>query len=125
MVRKRKDGLKDKEEAKKEVQTKMVDVDVDGIVRQIQGLKVDDSKYTICYFKLLEAKPTVAQLLPSPFQHMHNMLVQQAATYPNNIPISGQRSRSFCCHFCAMPGCRIGTCEIVNKYVTAGRVLLY
>src|ERR1700678_3853636 len=120
MVRKRKDGLKDKEEAKKEVQTKMVDVDVDGIVRQIQGLKVDDSKYTICYFKLLEAKPTVAQLLPSPFQHMRNMLVQKAATYPNNIPVSGKWSRSFNCHFCLMPECKIGACGVVEEYIRAG-----
>src|ERR1700678_2154478 len=122
-VRKRKDGLKDEEETRKEVQSKSVDVDIDKIVWRIQGLKVDDSEYVVCYFKLLEAKPTVAQLLPSPFQHMRNALVQQAATYPNNIPISGQRSRSFCCHFCAMPGCRIGTCKIVNKYATAGCVV--
>ena len=122
-VRKRKDRLKDEEDARKEVQSKSVDVDIDKIVWRIQGLKVDDSEYAVCYFKLLEAKPTVAQLLLSPFQHMCNVLVQQAATYPNSIPISGQRSRSFCCHFCAMPGCRIGTCEIVNKYITAGSVV--
>src|SRR5271168_365836 len=122
-VRKRKDGLKDEEDARKEVQSKSVDVDINKIVWRIQGLKVDDSEYAVCYFKLLEAKPTVAQLLPSPFQHMHNVLVQQAAMYPNSIPISRQHSRSFCCHFCLMPGCRIGTCGIVEKYITAGCVV--
>ena len=69
-AKKKKNVPKDKEEAKKEVQSKVVDVDIDGIVRRIQNLKVDDSKYVVCYFKLLEAKPMVAQLLPSPFQHM-------------------------------------------------------
>ena len=102
---------------------KTVDVDVEGIVRKIQSLKVDDSEYAVCYFKLLEAKPTVAQLLPSPFQHMRNALVQQATTYPNNIPIPGQQVCSLNCHFCGAPGCRIGTCEIVNEYAKAGRVV--
>ena len=71
VVKKKKGIPKDEEEAKKEVQSKVVDVDIDGIVRQIQNLKVNDSEYVVCYFKLLEAKPTVAQLLPSPFQHMY------------------------------------------------------
>ena len=102
---------------------KMVDVDVEGIVRKIQGLEVDDSEYAVCYSKLLEAKPTVAQLLPSPFQHMRNALVQQAATYPNNIPIPGQQVRLLNCHFCGVPGCRIGTCKIVNEYAKAGCVV--
>src|SRR5271168_1004689 len=114
-VRKRKDGLKDEEDARKEVQSKSVDVDIDGIVRRIQGLKVDDSEYAVCYFKLLEAKPTVAQLLPSPFQHMKPSAVHQVSTYPNNIPIPPQRARSYNCHFCGLPGCRIGTCGIVNE----------
>ena len=111
--------------------TKTVDVDVEGIVRRIQGLKVDDSEYAVCYFRLLEAKPTVTQLLPSLFLHMRNTLVQQAATYPNNIPIPGQWVCSLNCHFCGMPGCRIGTCEIVNEYTKAdhvvhdGRMVLY
>ena len=98
-------------------------MDIDGIVQRIQGLKVDDSKYAVCYFKLLEARPTVAQLLPSPFQHMRSLIVQQAAMYPNSIPISGQRARSPNCHFCGKPGCRIGTCNTVNDYIKAGRVI--
>ena len=120
-AKKKKNVPKDEEEAKKEVQSKVVDVDIDGIVRRIQNLKVDDSEYAVCYFKLLEAKPTVAQLLPSPFQHMRNVLVQQTATYPNNISIP--TPRLFNCHFCAMPGCKIGTCEVVNEYIKAGRVI--
>ena len=118
-------------EAQQEVTTKAVGVDVEGIVRKIQSLKVDDSNYAVCYFKLLEAKPTVAQLLPSPFQHMRNMLVLQAATYPNNIPISGQWVHSLNCHLCGMPGCRIATCKTVNEYAKAscvvhdGRMVLY
>ena len=54
---------------------------------------------------------------------MRNALVQQATTYPNNIPIPGQRVRSLNCHFCGMPGYRIGTCKIVNQYAKAGRVV--
>ena len=61
-VKKKRDTPKDEEEDRKEVQSKVVDVDVDGIVRQIQGLKVNDSKYAVCYFKLLEVKLTIAQL---------------------------------------------------------------
>ena len=110
-------------EAKREVQTKIVDVDINGIVRRIQGLKVDNSEYAVCYFKLLEARLTVAQLLPSPFQHMRSVIVQQAATYPNSIPISGQHARSPNCHFCGKPGCRIDTCNTVNDYVKAGCVI--
>ena len=75
----------------------------------------------VCYFKLLEAKPTVAQLLPFPFQHMRNILVHQAATYPNNILIP--TPRLFNCHFCAVPGCKIGTCEVVNEYIKAGCII--
>src|SRR5882757_1082276 len=122
-IRKRKDVPVENEEVKKEVQSKTVEVDIDGLVRRIQGLQVDDREYAVCYFKLLEVKPTVAQLLPSPFQHMRNALVQQVATYPNNIPIPNPRPRSFNCHFCAVPGCKIGTCEVVNDYVRAGRVI--
>ena len=122
-VKKKRDRVKDEEEAKKEVQSKSVEVDIDGIVRRIQGLKVDDNEYAVCYFKLLEVKPTVAQLLPSPFQHMHNVSVHQAATYPNSIPVSGQRPRSFNCHFCSMPGCKISTCGAVEEYIKAGRVI--
>ena len=122
-VKKKRDGVKDEEEAKKEVQSKSVEVDIDGIVRRIQGLKVDDNEYAVCYFKLLEVKLTVAQLLLSPFQHMHNVSVHQAATYPNSIPVSGQRPRSFNCHFCSMPGCKIGTCGTVEEYIKAGRVI--
>lgn len=55
------------------MQSKTVDMDVDGIVQWIQSLKFDDSKYAVCYFKLLEVKPMVAQLLPSPFQHMRSI----------------------------------------------------
>ena len=72
-VRKKKDIPRGEEEARKEVQSKTVDMDVDGIVQWIQSLKFDDSKYAVCYFKLLEVKPMVAQLLPSPFQHMHSV----------------------------------------------------
>ena len=123
-VRKKKgEVLGDEKETQQKVMMKTVDVDVEGIVRKIQGLEVDDSEYAVCYFKLLEAKLTVAQLLPSLFQHMRNALVQQAATYPNNIPIPGQQIRSLNCHFCGAPGCRIGTCEIVNEYTKAGRVV--
>ena len=123
-VRKKKEEvLRDEKETQQEVITKMVDVDVEGIVRKIQGLKVDDSEYAVCYFKLLEAKPTVVQLLPSPFQHMRNALVQQAATYPNNIPVPGQQVCLLNCHFCGTLGCRIGTCEIVNEYAKAGCVI--
>ena len=113
----------DEKETQWEVMMKMVDVDVEGIIRKIQGLKVDDSKFAVCYFKLLEAKLTVAQLLPSPFQHMRNALVQQAVIYPNNIPIPGQQVRLLSCHFCGAPGCMIGTCKIVNEYAKAGRVV--
>ena len=75
-VRKRKgEVLGDEKETQQEVMMKTVDVDVEGIVRKIQGLKVNDSEYAVCYFKLLEAKPTVTQLLPSPFQHMRNVSV--------------------------------------------------
>ena len=109
--------------AQQEVTTKAVGVDVEGIVRKIQSLKVNDSEYPVCYFKLLEAKPTVAQLLPSLFQHMRNMLVQQAATYPNNIPISGQQVRLLNCTFCGMLGCRIVTCKTVNEYTKASHVV--
>jgi hypothetical protein len=115
--------LGNEKETQRKVLTKTVDIDVEGIVRKIQGLEVDDSKYAICYFKLLKAKPTVTQLLPSPFQHMKNALIQQAATYPNNIPVSGQRVQSFSCYFCGVPGCKIGTCEIVNEYTKAGCVV--
>ena len=83
----------------------------------------DDSEYAVCYFKLLEAKPMVTQLVPSPFQHMKNTLVQQAATYPNNIPISGKWVCLLNCHFCGIPGCRIGTHKVVNKYAKASHVI--
>lgn len=70
MVRKKKGEASGQEkETQWEVLMRSVDVDVEGIVRKIQGLKVDDSKYAVCYFKLLEAKPMVTQLLPSLFQH--------------------------------------------------------
>ena len=54
---------------------------------------------------------------------MRNVLVQQAATYPNNIPISGQWVCLLNCHFCGVPGCRIATCETVNEYTKAGHVI--
>jgi hypothetical protein len=116
-TRKKKDVSKDEEETRKEVQSKVVDVDVDGIIRQIQGLKVDNSKYTVCYFKLLDVKLAVAQLLPFLFQHMHNVLVQQAATYPNSILVPAQCPCSSNCHF------RIGNCEVIFEYIKAGCVI--
>ena len=54
---------------------------------------------------------------------MRNALVQQAATYPNNIHIPGQQVCSLNCHFCGMLGCRIGTSKIVNEYAKAGHVI--